>query len=94
MQAAEKASYASLRSIASLQRTGQVRLRSSILRAPRLSDLFEQPANTMCKKVLVLLVTLGEDTARLFGRIAGRVLDDSESGDTSGSRCERAVDAT
>jgi hypothetical protein len=55
----------------------------------------------MCKKVLVLLVTLGEDTARLFGRIAGRVLDDSESGDTSGSRkmknvhwCEGAVDAT
>jgi hypothetical protein len=36
LQAAEKDPYASLRSIASRQRTSDVRFRSSILRAPRL----------------------------------------------------------
>jgi len=36
LQAAEKEPYASLRSIASRQRTADVRLRSSIFRAPRL----------------------------------------------------------
>jgi len=34
-----------LRSIASLHRTGYVRLRSSNFRAPRLWDLFDQPAD-------------------------------------------------
>jgi len=49
-QAAEKTSYASLRSIASLQRTGQVRLRlasperSRWIDFSRASSLFEQPA--------------------------------------------------
>ena len=36
LQVAEKDPYASLRSIASRQRTADVRLRSSIFRAPRL----------------------------------------------------------
>jgi len=49
-QAAEKTSYASLRSIASLQRTGQVRLRlasperSRWIDFSRASSPFEQPA--------------------------------------------------
>ena len=52
MQAAEKDPYASLHSIASRQRTADVRLRSSIIRAPRLwiflsslqEAFFQQPA--------------------------------------------------
>ena len=42
-QAVEKAPSASLRSTASLRRTAPVRLRSSVLRAPRIWDLFDQP---------------------------------------------------
>lgn len=44
-QAVEKGPSASLRSTASLQRTAQVRLRSSASRAPRTWNLFDQPAN-------------------------------------------------
>ncbi len=44
-EAVEKGPPASLRSTASLQRTAQVRLHSSVSRAPRIWDLFDQPVN-------------------------------------------------
>src|SRR5712692_9039889 len=44
-QTVEKGPSASLRSTASLQRTAQVRLRSSISRAPCIWDLFDRPEN-------------------------------------------------
>src|SRR3989338_994935 len=54
-QAVEKGPSVSLRSTASLRRTTQVRLRSSLSRAPRIWDLFDQPLNRVFQHSLAHL---------------------------------------
>jgi hypothetical protein len=67
-QAVEKVSPASLRLIASIQRTtvadGRDRSLRSIFRAPRIWDLFKQPANTVSRRLACLDLKC---SAEIFG---------------------------
>ena len=56
-QTVEKGPSASLRSIALLQRTAQVRLRSSISRAPCIWDLFDRSENRLFQQPVNSLTT-------------------------------------
>jgi hypothetical protein len=56
-QTVEKGPSASLRSTASLRRTSQVRLRSSVSRAPCIWDLFDRPENRVFQHPVPLLIS-------------------------------------
>jgi hypothetical protein len=67
----------------------EIRLNSLSVNLGTLVDFLHALHVLHGKKVLVLLVALGESAARLYGRIAGRVLDDSEGGDSAGSEIKK-----